>query len=68
MEIPEFEFVSAAACREKKVNNCLEVALNVDGVVALRESEAPGVVVETTPEKWQTFVAAVRQGEFNLSA
>ncbi|MBT2510055.1 DUF397 domain-containing protein [Streptomyces sp. ISL-98] len=65
---PQFEFVSAAACRDARVDNCMEVATNVPGVVALRESAAPGVVIETTPEKWATFVEAVRGGEYDLSA
>jgi hypothetical protein len=65
---PEFEFVSASACHDKKVGNCIEVATNVPGVVALRESENPGTVVETTPERWAVFVAAAAAGEFNVSA
>ncbi|MEV3855974.1 DUF397 domain-containing protein [Streptomyces sp. NPDC050095] len=64
---PDFEFVSAAACRDKKVGNCMQVAVNAPGVVALRESANPGVVIETTPEKWMTFVEAVRGGEYDLS-
>ncbi|MEV0409743.1 DUF397 domain-containing protein [Streptomyces sp. NPDC050448] len=68
IERPEFEFVSTAACRDPRVNNCMEVATNVPGVVALRESAAPGVVIETTPEKWNTFVEAVRAGEYDLGA
>ncbi|MCP3756030.1 DUF397 domain-containing protein [Streptomyces sp. TBY4] len=67
-ESPAYEFVSAVACRDARVNNCLEVAQNVPGVVALRESAAPGVVVETTPEKWAAFVAGVRAGDFDPSA
>lgn len=65
---PTFEFVSASACHDQKVGNCIEVALNVPGVVAIRESENPGTVVETTPERWATFVAAAAAGEFSLSA
>jgi hypothetical protein len=51
--IPEFEFVSAAACRDPKVNNCPEVATNVSGVVAFRDSERPATVVTMTPEAWR---------------
>ncbi|GGP68861.1 MULTISPECIES: DUF397 domain-containing protein [Streptomyces] len=65
---PAYEFVSAAACRDPKVDNCMEVATNIPGVVALRESAVPGVVIETTPERWATFVEAVRTGEYDLSA
>ena len=62
---PEFQFVRAAACRDPKVGNCVEVATNVAGVVAIRESEQPGAVVMTTPEKWQTFLEGVRAGDFD---
>ncbi|MDI3405743.1 DUF397 domain-containing protein [Streptomyces cavernicola] len=65
---PDFEFVSAAACRDKRVGNCMEVAVNVPGIVALRESVNPDLVIETTPEKWTAFVEAVRGGEYDLNA
>lgn len=61
-----YEFIAAAACRDPKVNNCLEVAANVDGVIAIRESEQPGTVIETTRERWSTFVAAIQAGEYDL--
>lgn len=64
----EFEFVSAAACRDKKVNNCPEVAVNVAGVVALRDSEQPDTIVTMTPDQWTTLADAIKAGEFDLSA
>ncbi|MET7716027.1 DUF397 domain-containing protein [Streptomyces sp. NPDC005407] len=67
-ERPEFEFASAAACRDKKVGNCPQVAVNVPGVVALRESERPDTVVTMTPKQWVTLAAAIKAGEFDLSA
>lgn len=67
-ERPEFEFVSAAACRDKKVGNCPQVALNVPGTVALRDSERPDTIVTMTAEQWGTLTAAVKAGEFDLSA
>ncbi|MEV7090467.1 DUF397 domain-containing protein [Streptomyces sp. NPDC093085] len=63
--IPEFEFVSAAACRDKKVGNCPQVALNVPGVVALRDSEHPDTVVTMTPDQWVMLTGAIRAGEFD---
>ncbi|MEJ8647340.1 DUF397 domain-containing protein [Streptomyces sp. MS1.AVA.3] len=66
--IPEFDFVSAAACRDKKVGNCPQVAVNVPGVVALRDSERPETIVTMTPGQWTTLADAVKAGEFDLSA
>ncbi len=65
---PEFVFVTAAACRDKKVGNCPEVAVNVPGVVALRDSERPDTIVTMTSDQWVTLTAAVKAGEFDLSA
>jgi hypothetical protein len=64
----KFEFVTAAACHDKKVGNCVEVATNVPGVVALREGENPGTVVLTTPERWKVFITAAKNGEFDTTA
>lgn len=65
---PEFDFVSAAACRDPKVGNCPQVATNVPGVVALRDSERPDTIVTMTPDQWVTLTDAVKAGEFDLSA
>lgn len=64
---PEYKFVSAAACRDPKVGNCPQVALNVPGVVALRDSERPDTIVTMTAEQWVTLTDAVKAGEFDLS-
>jgi hypothetical protein len=64
------------------VNNCLEVAWRKssksnpsgnsvearaeDGLVHVRESDDPGIVVTTTPEKWAAFIEGVKAGEFDL--
>ncbi|MEU6174541.1 DUF397 domain-containing protein [Streptantibioticus parmotrematis] len=44
--------------------NCLELA-SQDGQILLRESDEPGVVVRTTPEKLAAFLLGVRAGEFD---
>ncbi|MBT2528204.1 DUF397 domain-containing protein [Streptomyces sp. ISL-99] len=59
--VPEFEFAAAAACRDARVDNCPQVAMNVPGVVALR-------VVTMTADQWTTLTDAVKAGEFDLSA
>ncbi|MEO3976419.1 DUF397 domain-containing protein [Streptomyces sp. CAU 1734] len=64
----DFEFTRVAACRDPKVNNCPEVAINVPGVVAFRDSERPDTVVTMTSDQWTTLTDAVKAGEFDLSA
>ncbi|RDG35794.1 DUF397 domain-containing protein [Streptomyces corynorhini] len=66
--IPAFEFRTAAACRDKKVGNCPQVAMNVPGVVALRDSERPDTIVTMTAGQWTALADAVKAGEFDLSA
>ncbi|NEA74784.1 DUF397 domain-containing protein [Streptomyces sp. SID13588] len=70
-QLPEyaFEFTGTARCRPRSgVKNCPEVATNVPGVVAFRDSNDPTTVVTMTAESWATFTAAVKDGEFDLSA
>ncbi|MEV4739770.1 DUF397 domain-containing protein [Streptomyces sp. NPDC049555] len=67
MAQPDFAFVSTAACRDSKVNNCPQIATNVPGVVAVRDSERPEVVVTMTSAQWTDLAAAVKAGEYDLS-
>ncbi len=42
---------------------CVEVARNLPGIVAVRDSKDPeGPVLATTPADWSTFTAAVKAG------
>lgn len=45
--------------------NCVEIALNLPGVVAVRDSKSPGdgALVVTVAE-WSAFLEGVRAGEF----
>lgn len=44
--------------------NCVEVADNVAGVVAVRDSKDPdGPALTFTPRMWGTFTALLRNGE-----
>lgn len=46
--------------------DCVEVAGNLPGIVAVRDSKDPaGPVLRFTPGEWTAFVAAVRDGEFD---
>lgn len=43
-------------------DNCVEVATNVPGVVAVRDSKNPdGSVLTVSPAEWRAFVAALER-------
>ena len=45
---------------------CVEVARNLTDVVAVRDSKGrDGPVLAFSPEEWQAFTAAVKDGEFD---
>ena len=47
---------------------CVEVASNLPGVVAVRDSKDPdGPKLAFTADEWAAFTAGVKDGEFDLS-
>jgi Domain of unknown function (DUF397) len=47
--------------------SCVEVARNLPGIVAVRDSKNPdGPALIVTPAAWRGFTAKVRTGEFDL--
>jgi uncharacterized protein DUF397 len=45
---------------------CVEVAGNLPGVVAVRDSrDACGSVLAFTPDQWAAFLAAVKEDQFD---
>ncbi|MET8051720.1 DUF397 domain-containing protein [Streptosporangium sp. NPDC005286] len=45
---------------------CVEVAANLPGVVAIRDSKDPnGPKLLLTPAEWGTFVHGIKTGEFD---
>ncbi|HEY1644711.1 MAG TPA: DUF397 domain-containing protein [Streptosporangiaceae bacterium] len=45
--------------------NCVEVARNLPGVVAVRDSKDPaGPALAVTPEGWAAFTGSIRAGDF----
>lgn len=50
------------------VGQCVEVATNLPGVVAVRDSKNPhGPALVFTPGEWRAFVGGVKDGEFDLA-
>jgi hypothetical protein len=47
--------------------DCVEVALNLPGVVAVRDSKDPaGPVLTFNRDAWRSFLDRVKSGEFDL--
>ncbi len=48
--------------------NCVEVARNLPGKVAVRDSkDADGPSLVFSPAEWQAFTAAIKTGAFKLT-
>ncbi|MEO3855969.1 DUF397 domain-containing protein [Acrocarpospora sp. B8E8] len=46
---------------------CVEVATNLQGVVAVRDSKDPnGPALVFTPGEWRAFLGGAKDGEFDL--
>jgi len=53
--------------RSNNGGNCVEVATNLPGIVAVRDSkDADGPALTVSPAEWSAFLAGVRAGEFSL--
>jgi hypothetical protein len=47
---------------------CVDVADNLPGVVAVRDSKDPsGPVLTFGPDEWRAFTAAIKTGEYDLA-
>ena len=52
--------------RSGSTGNCVEVADNLPGAVAVRDSKDPnGPALIFTPAEWDAFIGGVKDGEFN---
>jgi hypothetical protein len=50
-----------------QTGDCVEVAGNLPGAVAVRDSkDRGGPALAVTPDAWHAFAAAVKDGEFDL--
>jgi Domain of unknown function (DUF397) len=54
--------------RSNGSGNCVEVAANLPGVVAVRDTKDKGTgpILTFTPDEWDAFVGAMKDGEFDL--
>ena len=53
--------------RSQTNGQCVEVADNLPGVVAVRDSKHPtGPVLVFSPEEWTAFIKGAKDGDFDL--
>lgn len=53
--------------RSGSSGNCVEVADNLPGVVAVRDSKNPaGPALIFTPTEWEAFIGGTKDGEFDI--
>jgi Domain of unknown function (DUF397) len=46
--------------------NCVEVAMNLPGIIAVRDSKNPdGPALLFTPDEWRAFITGVQASEFD---
>lgn len=46
--------------RSNGSSTCVEVAMNLPGVVAIQDSTNPGPTLVVSPDAWMAFLAAMR--------
>ncbi|MEU1596227.1 DUF397 domain-containing protein [Streptomyces sp. NPDC005708] len=65
--VPAFAFRTSTACTYNNNDpRCVEVATNVPGKVAVRNS-VTGQTVEFTELEWTDFLAGAKLGEFDVT-
>ncbi|MEV7011355.1 DUF397 domain-containing protein [Streptosporangium sp. NPDC051022] len=53
--------------RSQGNGQCVEVATNLPGVVAVRDSKnRTGPALTFTPDEWKAFTGGIQRGEFDL--
>lgn len=63
----QYEFRTASACGGPCTEGCVEVATNVPGIVAVRDTKTDNVMQFTLSE-WMDFLAGAKAGEFDITA
>ncbi len=70
MTSPDADLTGAVWRKSKRSNNggnCVEVATNLPGMIAVRDSKnTDGPALIFSPAEWAAFLAGVQDGEFSL--
>lgn len=61
---PQFAYKPPSCCPDGCGGCCVEVALNVPGIVSLRDPQ--GRTVEYNHDEWKAFLDAVKRNEYEL--
>ncbi|MGK5533570.1 DUF397 domain-containing protein [Streptomyces sp. URMC 129] len=61
----QYEFRPATRCGGPCTEGCAEVATNVPGIVALRDTKT-ATVMQFTVQEWSDFLAGAKAGEFDV--
>ncbi len=65
MDLTGAKWVKSSRSSGSGSGDCVEVARNLDGVVAVRDSKNPdGPVLVFTPSEWRAFLDGAKDGEF----
>lgn len=67
MDLGEAVWVKSTRSSGSGSSDCVEVARNLPGIVAVRDSKNPtGPALTFAPAQWEAFTGAVKEGEFDL--
>jgi hypothetical protein len=56
---------SSLCATDHQTGNCVEAAVDTEGLVKLRDSREPGTVLLLDPGDWAAFKAGVAVGDFD---
>ncbi|WP_406159028.1 DUF397 domain-containing protein [Streptomyces sp. NBC_00882] len=60
--MPAYEFVMSSHSGGNAGQECVEVARNLPGVIAVRDSKTPdGPILQVVPDTWTTFIRSLHQ-------
>jgi hypothetical protein len=67
MDLADAKWVKSSRSSGGGSGDCVEVARNLPGAVAVRDSKNPdGATLIFTPSEWTAFVGGAKDGEFDL--
>lgn len=56
---------SSHCSTDHQTGNCVEAAVDTNGLIRLRDSHQPELVLALDPGDWSAFTAGIRSGDFD---